>query len=667
MKKLKIPRYIQWLVITGVIFLLLMSLLRLVLVLSYKIPSNNTTPFFSVFVLGLRYDLRDVCIACLLIFLIGTIRPLHPFEKKWGRRVSFIIWTILIVTFALFYVVDFANYGYLSERLRGNLLNLLEDTKISLGLIWENYHVGWIILGMLIIIAGLLALVRFSYNIVLSRQKLATKPTRIIWGIIFFLATGMGIFGRFSQYPLRWSDAFVFENNYAANIALNPFQSFFSSLEFRHATFDINAVKRTYPFMSSYLGVDHPDTTNVNFVRTVQPAEDSSLIGTPPNIVIVICESFSAYKSSMYGNPLNTTPFFNSLCKNGIFFNRYFTPSFGTARGIWATITGVPDVDFINTSSRNPQAVDQHTIVNDFTGYDKLYFIGGSASWANIRGMLTNNIHGVHIFEQDDYDAPKLDVWGVSDKNVFLGANKVFAKEQKPFFAFIQTADNHRPYSIPDEDKASFKSITVSKDSLKKYGFEDLDEFNAFRFSDYCFQKFFEAAQKEKYFKNTIFVFTGDHGISGDAGNMFPHIWTDELCNEHVPLLFYAPQLLQPKEYSFLASQVDILPTVAGICKIPYSNTALGRDLFDSKRLAADSGKNNTVFIVNPNDKRIGVINNGYYFSYGAGNSSPEKLNSIINNDKVVLTDSLRKYYRNLTDAFYETSRYMLQNNKKKE
>jgi len=36
-----------------------------------------------------------------------------------------------------------------------------------------------------------------------------------------------------------------------------------------------------------------------------------------------------------------------------------------------------------------------------------------------------------------------------------------------------------------------------------------------------------------------------------------------------------------------------------------------------------------------------------------------------VNNDKVTLTDSLRKEYRSLTDAFYETSRYMLLNNKK--
>ncbi len=664
MNKLKIPRYIQWIVLTGIIFLLLMSLLRLALVLSFKIPSTSVTPFYNVFVLGLRYDLRDVCIASLVIFLIGTIPALHPFEKKWGRRTSFVIWTILIVVFALFYTIDFANYSYLSVRLRANLLNLLQDTKTSLSLVWENYHVGWIIFALILLGAALLGLVTFSYNIVLSRPKLASKTSRIVWSITFFLLLAMGIFGRFNQYPLRWSDAFSFENDYAANIALNPFQSFFSSLEFRHISYDVDSAKKGYTWMSTYLGVDKPDSSKLNYERIVSPAD--SVKANTPNVVLVICESFSGYKSSMYGNPLNTTPYFSQLCKDGIFFNRCFTPSYGTARGVWATITGIPDVDFVNTSSRNPLAVDQHSIINDFKEYDKMYFIGGSTSWANIRGLLTNNIGDVHIYEQDDYDAPKIDVWGVSDKNLFLGANKILATKQKPFFAVIQTSDNHRPYTIPDDDKAAFKPRAVSKDSLKKFGFEDAEEYNAFRYTDFGYQKFFEAASKEQYFNNTIFVFVGDHGIRGDAGNMFPNVWTEQLSSEHVPLLFYSPRLIAPAVYSFNASQIDILPTIAGLCKIPYRNTALGRDLLDTKNLATDSGRHNAVFIVDPDSKRIGIIKDEYYFSYGVNKSSPEKIMSMVNNEKVPLTDSLRATYRGITDAFYQTSRYLLMNNKKK-
>ena len=82
----------------------------------------------------------------------------------------------------------------------------------------------------------------------------------------------------------------------------------------------------------------------------------------------------------------------------------------------------------------------------------------------------------------------------------------------------IQTADNHRPYTIPAEDKANFKLKNYPTDTLNKYGFQSNDELNAFRYTDFSFQTFIEAAKKEKYFNNTIFVFVGDHGIRGNAG-----------------------------------------------------------------------------------------------------------------------------------------------------
>lgn len=617
-------------------------------------------PYKDVFILGLRYDLRDACILSLILFLLGSIKPLHPFDRKLGRAVAFSILVIAIILFTIFYVFDFANYAYLSQRLTASILNYLHDAKISMGMIWQTYPVVWIILGILLFIGFLVAIVRLIYNFMLSRKPHNTRASRIVWGIIFFIVLGLGIFGRAGQFPLRWSDAFVFNNDYASGMSLNPFQSFFSSLDFKVVNDDPVATQKYYALMSNYLGVTNPNAATLNFERIVQPPDSGEVV--KPNIVLVICESFSAYKSSMYGNPLNTTPYFNELCNTGIFFDRYFTPSYGTARGVWATVTGIPDVEITNTSSRNPQAVDQHTIINAFKGYEKYYFIGGSASWANIRGLITNNINDVHLYEQDDYSAKKIDVWGISDKNLFLESNKVLGKVKQPFFAVIQTADNHRPYTIPKEDLALFQKKKISKDSLKKYGFEDEDEYNAFRYTDFCYKQFMDAAQKNPYFKNTIFVFTGDHGIRGDAGNMFPKAWTEQgLTSEHTPFLIYAPFMLQSARYSYPASQLDILPTIAGLCKIPYTNTSLGRDLLSRK----DSLQNGYAFIFDPDLKRIGVLNEKYYYSIGINNSSPEQFVSMTDNQKLILSDTLRNKFRNMTNAFYETSRYMILNNKK--
>jgi len=101
-------------------------------------------------------------------------------------------------------------------------------------------------------------------------------------------------------------------------------------------------LKNAVPVLAPYFGFAANDTSLV-FERNFSPKNKTS--ATKPNVVVVICESFSAYKSSMWGNPLNTTPFFNEMCAKGIFFDRCFTPTYGTARGVWAVITGMPDVE----------------------------------------------------------------------------------------------------------------------------------------------------------------------------------------------------------------------------------------------------------------------------------------------------------------------------------
>ena len=59
---------------------------------------------------------------------------------------------------------------------------------------------------------------------------------------------------------------------------------------------------------------------------------------------------------------------------------------------------------------------------------------------------------------------------------------------------------------IPARDTSDFKNKFEAPAQLLKYGFGSLEEYNSFRYSDYCFKKFMEAAEQENYFHNTIFV-----------------------------------------------------------------------------------------------------------------------------------------------------------------
>ncbi|MDQ6889992.1 MAG: LTA synthase family protein, partial [Bacteroidota bacterium] len=611
-----------------------------------------------------------ICILFILYFIwLFSTKNCNPFVNSFSKKVFKVYFFIISICLSLLYAIDYEHYDYLHQRLNASVLNYAEDAKISMNMVWQTYPVFTIIL-----IVAAVSVFLYQALIIWVRYF---KPARyhghgivrIVLAFIFTFLLALGIFGRLNQYPLRWSDAFSYDDDFKANLALNPIQSFLSTLQFRRSTFDINKVKAYYPLMAQYLRVDKPDSVTLNFKRTFAPASSANT----PNVVVVICESFSAYKSSMWGNPLNTTPFFNEMCKQGIFFDRCFTPSYGTARGIWAVITGIPDVEYPNTSSRNPAYVDQHSIINDYNGYQKYYFLGGSSSWANVRGLLTNNITGLHLFEENSYKAKTIDVWGISDKRLFLEANNTLKDETHPFFAVIQTADNHRPYTIPDEDKNEFIKEKYSMDSLKKFGFQSNEELNAFRYTDFSFKKFIEAAQKESYFKNTIFVFVGDHGIRGDAGNMFPKAWSiDGLTTQHVPLLFYSPALLQPSRINKTCSQVDLLPSVTALARVPYTNTMMGRNLFDTiqnNALPSDSIRfKNLAFLYDYNIKQIGIVTDEYVYVHNllsgkedfrsSANDAPLLSSLVVNDDKKTL--------QTLSQAYYETARYLLLNNKKR-
>jgi Phosphoglycerol transferase and related proteins, alkaline phosphatase superfamily len=649
-----LPKLIRWLLWTGLIFLVVFTLMRLGLYILSDQQSYGLGQLGGAFFLGLRYDLRMIGILMVAMLLLGSIPAIHPFTHDRGKRFWLITLGIIGFIVLFFFGVDFAHYAYLEQRLNASALNYLEDARISLGMVWQSYPIVRITLALVAGTALLIWVIRYSWRIVHKQGYTGKKRTRIIAFIVFFLLNVFFIFGKFDQYPLRWSDAFALGSDYKAAVALNPFESFFSTLKFRHNTFDEKKVRELAPRLQPWFGFTQ-NGGHLNFSRNVSPGPGA--IRGQPNIVLVICESFSAYKSSVFGNPLRTTPYFDELCRQGIFFDRCFTPTYGTARGVWATITGVPDVEMPKTASRNPAAVNQHTIINDFKGYEKFYFIGGSTSWANIRGVLTNNIDGLHLYEQEDYEAEKIDVWGISDKNLFLESNRILARQEKPFFAVIQTADNHRPYTIPEEDQGEFQKVEVPNDSLKKYGFESLAELNAFRYTDFGYRKFIEAAKKEKYFNSTIFVFIGDHGIPGDANALFPKAWTEKrLTAVHVPMLIYAPALVQPRRVHTICSQTDVLPTIAGLCNMHYTNTSLGRNMLDS----ANAG---LAFIFDPDNDMSGVVQ-GDYFYRRQMRTGKEELASIVG-DEAVEDRQAMDSLRGLTEAMYETARWMLFNNKK--
>lgn len=653
----KFPKTIQWIIKLFIIYLSIFSVFRIATLLFFKPVTIEVTSLVPSFWLGLQYDLRWIGIVLLPIACLSLFPRFSPFYSERCKKGWAIYLAVITLLLLFFFGADFGHFAYVSTRLNASALNFAEDARISIEMLWQSYPMVWILAGLLGALAMMNWIFKKTHVSVEERNINVHKFSyRRIWHTVTIIILGWFVFGFLSFTPLRWSDAFKLDDNFKSYLALNPLQNFFTTLRFRTPVFDEMKPKKYYDTIFDYLQLDRKNTKANTYERIIHPG--SNALESRPNIVLVICESFSMYKSSMSGNPLNTTPFFNELAKGGIFFDRCFSPTFGTARGVFATLTGIPDVQLSKFSTRNIESLNQYTIVNSFEGYDKMYFIGGSSDFNNYRGLI-NNINDVQIFEEGKFTSPKLNVWGISDKNLFLKADTVLKQQTKPFFAIIQTSDNHRPYSIPADDK-DFIHRLVSDEELKKYGFESPEEFNAFCYTDYCYRKFMEAARQSPYFDNTIFVFVGDHGVEGNASAMYSKVWTEQRLNdEHVPLLFYAPALLTPQKRGETVSQIDVLPTLANMVFQPFTNKTLGRNLLGT------SSKEDAAFIIHHDEGKIGVVNNDYYYSKNLWISKEELLP--VRSDPPQLTanqlDSVKRHLSKLTSAIYETAKWMLVNN----
>ena len=131
---------------------------------------------------------------------------------------------------------------------------------------------------------------------------------------------------------------------------------------------------------------------------------------------------------------------------------------------------------------------------------------------------------------------------------------------------------------------------------------------------------------------------------------------------EHVPLLFYAPNLLRPEKIRKVCSQLDIMPSVASLAKVAHTNTTFGVNLFDS------SNRERYAFIADPEWSTIGLVSDRYYSVFDMKTGKHDFV-SVVDDNPVIAdksTDSIRISMEALADAWYETAKYLLLHNKKK-
>lgn len=551
--------------------------------LTNESPQNILYAFY----VGAKFDMR---IATLGLIPLGLFLLLSPLERVLPtlRRLITLFYGVLFFFLTLAYVADFGWFFYLRQRLDASAFEFLANTAISLKMIWESYPV----VPILVASCAITALFLWRFNAILQKHHF-TPPLgwkkRTAWSLATFLLGFLMVYGQLSVnlFPLRWSNAYFSVNRNLVLLALNPVQNLRDTLHtIDEVPPDKQAVQAAWPRIAPWLGANPDSSLNPLRIFPSNPERRNERL----NIVVIIMESLSLPKTSFAPNntriPADPTPNLTALAKNAAYFSHFFAPTRPTARAVFTTITGIPDVNRSGgTSARNPFLTDQFLLMNEFAGYEKYYMIGGSANWANIRSVFSSNIEGLHLVEEGQWKSPIVDVWGISDLDLFRESVEKLDASAKPFVAVIQTAAFHKPYTIP-KDRAGFEMQPLPPEIKRNYGFTGEDEYNAMRFCDHALGEFFRIAKEKPWFDKTIFAVFGDHGLNDPPENMPLGYRACRLESNHTPMLLIAPEqvkkgLFASGVYDFPCGQPDVFPTLAILAGIPFRYTGMGRNLFD--------------------------------------------------------------------------------------
>jgi phosphoglycerol transferase MdoB-like AlkP superfamily enzyme len=595
------------------------------------LSTTSSSEVLYSFYLNFKFNLRLSFIALIPITLL-SIFPKNIFNSIFFKKIAILYTLFLFIISFIVYITDIAYYLYLGNRIDASVFRFLDDFIISLNFIIQSYPIGWlsILIFIFLYLFYILSKRIFSNLVLANRGKLYKTISSFLVIIVIVLA----IHGKISQYPLRWSEVFFSKDKDIATLSLNPILNLFDTFKYRKSNFvTIKDIDKKQKLLKENI-VDNL------FYET----------STKPNIIIVMMESLNINRLGFVGNKLNPTPNLDNLIKDGYLFTEFFVPIRSTAQSVFTSIFGLPDVSRTRTASRNPFIKKQYSLINDLKGYEKNYFVGGSLSWANMRSLFTKFIPTMSLFEGEYHsNYPYSDVWGISDYNLFKEAHKKLEKissKNKPFFAYIQTAGNHRPFTVPKENK-KYKIKEFSDKKLKDNGFVSQDYFNGVNLLDFSVGEFIKNFKKSSYYENTIIVFFGDHGITS---NEVPFIRKSDLelniYENHVPLIIYAPSFIkQHKTFNRVSYLPDILPTILSMAKINFNNKTLGVDLLNI------NNKRQTAFLIGK-----GLVQDGFFLKK---TNDKFKLYNLETNTAIE-DDKRYNKMKNLFNAFKDVSQNML-------
>ncbi len=322
-----------------------------------------------------------------------------------------------------------------------------------------------------------------------------------------------------------------------------------------------------------------------------------------PNIIVIVFDD-AGLDMSAYGSTYVNTPNFDALAKQGVLFNRAYTPNAKCAPSRAAIMTG--------RNSWQLDAAANHVIYfpPKFKTYQEVLMENGYSTGHTGKGYAPGKtlredgsqrqVMGPAFNERKLEPATK----SISD-NDYSGNFKDFldkVPKDQPWSFWVGSTEPHRGYEYGSGAKLGGKTIEmikhfppywpdngITRNDLLDYAFEIED-------TDKHIGSILETLKEKNLLEKTLIVVTSDHGMP------FPRVKGDQYENaNHVPMaiLWKGKTNVEGIKVDDYVSFIDLAPTILDVAGIdwktsgmyPTAGHSLKRIITSDKSGQIDSGR----------------------------------------------------------------------------
>jgi len=606
--------------------------------------SLNVFTVLGTLLTGLFYDIGTISFIVFPSILYYLIFP-----NKWiGSRVDkIVVWFFAsLVTFLLLFAF-FAELTFWDEfKTRFNFIavDYLIYTHEVVSNIQQSYPLPLLVGGVAVLTFLVLFVLYIRKAFANTFKHTATFKQRItVFTTALISCLFFAIF--ITNNQAEWS-----KNRYNAEISKSGIYSFFAAfrnnqMEYQDFYTSIDN-SRAFKMIRNKLKEDNSSFSSTGLSIHRKFTDSTTALPTKKNVVFILVESLSGSFMKEFGNQNNITPFLDSLAQKSIFFNNLYATGTRTVRGMEAMTLCIPPTPGQSIVKR-PENQNLYTISNVFKqkGHISNFFYGGDGYFDNMNSYFGGN--GFNIYDRGrgsvlsdnikttrnnitDAEVTFENAWGICDEDIFnkmLEVADTHYKNKEPFFNFVMTTSNHRPYTYPN-GRIDIPSGT-SRDGAVKY-------------TDYALRKMFATAKHKSWFKNTVFIIIADHCASSAGKDEI------DVANYHIPAFIINMPVELNQKVTKQCSQIDLFPTYFALQNWNYDSDFFGKNVlsssFDGRALMGTYRK-----LVLMKQNKVMILSDQKRQAFYSWNKADNSLKS----------EPIEQAFLNETIAWYQTADYL--------